>query len=224
MSTSRIRLTSPAAYVALVLLCTVCVLVIGIQSAQAQSSALPTVDEVVGKLGAVRDAARAAETSPVKKTRKTRGIEFTDDADKTQVDSGAGGGGAIAASSDKTPPASTSNGVGGYSESRIQFEFNSDRLTEFARNVLDVFATAIQTPGLKDTGFVIEGHTDGVGNDAYNQDLSRKRADAVVRYLTEVRGISMDRLAARGKGKRELINKTDPAAAENRRVVWLAMR
>ncbi len=202
---------------------------VGSTNVLAQATALPTVDELVNKLGAVRSAAQPPAASTVKKARKTRGIEFTEDADKTEAEAG-GGASTASTASDKTAPAavaSTSKSPGeasGYSESRIQFEFNSDRLTDFARSVLDVFAAAIQTPALKEGGFIIEGHTDGVGSDAYNQELSRKRAEAVVRYLTEVRGISMDRLAARGKGKRELVNKTDPSAAENRRVVWLAMR
>jgi outer membrane protein OmpA-like peptidoglycan-associated protein len=186
----------------------------------AQSAAVPTVDEVVGKLSAARDGAKARTA---KTGVKTRGIVFSGDSEEAS-----GGsvelGGAVTdvgdAPSKGVAPAKTA----GYSETRIQFEFNSDQLTGFAKSVLDVFAAAIQSAALKDTAFIIEGHTDGVGSDQYNLDLSRKRAEAVVRYLTEGRGIALERLSARGKGKRELANRADFAAAENRRVVWLPLR
>ena len=55
-------------------------------------------------------------------------------------------------------------------------------------------------------------------------ELSRKRAAEVVHYLADLRGVSTDRLAARGKGKRELANQANANAAENRRVVWLPQR
>jgi len=112
----------------------------------------------------------------------------------------------------------------GYSESRITFDVDSDRLTPYARRVLDVFASAIQSPQLKKVQFVIEGHTDGSGSDAYNLELSRKRAESVIRYLVNTAQIDPGRLAAKGKGRRELLNPDDPGAAENRRVVWVSQQ
>ena len=47
---------------------------------------------------------------------------------------------------------------------------------------------------------VIEGHTDDVGSDALNQDLSRRRAEAVRRFLVSS-GIPSDRVIARGFGE-----------------------
>jgi outer membrane protein OmpA-like peptidoglycan-associated protein len=227
MKIHRVCPVFPAHWVVLLLLGVVLSMGMGASVVHAQSATLPTVDEVVGKLGAVRDGAGTQNAVPQKKARKTRGIEFVDDADKTDADGGGSDTGGPAATDRVALVAASVPAQGaasGYSETRIQFEFNSDRLTDFARKVLDVFGAAIQSPSLKESGFIIEGHTDGVGSEAYNLELSRKRAEAVVRYLTDVRGISMDRLAARGKGKRELVNKSDPTAAENRRVVWLAMR
>ena len=114
--------------------------------------------------------------------------------------------------------------VNAYSESRITFEFNSDKLTPFARKVLDVFAAAIQTPDLRNVQFIIEGHTDGSGSDQYNLELSRKRADAVIKYLVDNSRLDPSRFAARGKGRRELLNPDDPSSRENRRVVWISQR
>jgi outer membrane protein OmpA-like peptidoglycan-associated protein len=110
-----------------------------------------------------------------------------------------------------------------YSESRIQFEFGSARLTPYAREVLDVFAKAIASPGLADRSFVVEGHTDGVGSDQFNLRLSRERADAVVDYLVSAWKADPGRFVTRGKGMRELLEKNDPRAASNRRVVWVAL-
>jgi len=80
------------------------------------------------------------------------------------------------------------------------------------------------SPSLQSMKFVIEGHTDGVGSDKYNLDLSRKRATAVMRYLTGTRSIPAKRLSARGKGKRELANPDEPASPENRRVAWVPLK
>ena len=49
------------------------------------------------------------------------------------------------------------------------------------------------------------GHTDSQGSDAHNQDLSERRAAAVVDYLTEA-GISADRLKSAGYGETQLVN------------------
>lgn len=183
----------------------------------AQSAAMPSVGEIVGKLNAARSANTQDKRAP--NTRRTRGIEFVEDSAAANEQT-AGGTVATAAATSRTD-ATTSSGV---SENRIQFEFNSDRLTPFAQGVVDVFAAAVQSESLRSVNFIIEGHTDGVGSDAYNLELSRKRADAVVRYLVESRGLPVDRFAARGKGKRELANAGEPSAADNRRVVWLPLK
>lgn len=66
---------------------------------------------------------------------------------------------------------------------------------------------------------LIEGHTDADGSDAYNQDLSSRRAASVVAWLTE-RGIAAERLGSDGRGEKEPVasNKTADGKALNRRV------
>lgn len=49
------------------------------------------------------------------------------------------------------------------------------------------------------------GHTDSQGSDSHNQDLSERRAKAVVDYLTKA-GISTDRLKSAGYGETQLVN------------------
>lgn len=65
----------------------------------------------------------------------------------------------------------------------------------------------------------VQGHTDAVGSDAYNQTLSQARAQAVMAWLT-ARGVPAAQLSARGYGKTQPVadNDTDDGRARNRRV------
>jgi outer membrane protein OmpA-like peptidoglycan-associated protein len=71
-------------------------------------------------------------------------------------------------------------------------------------------------PGLK---LAVEGHTDSVGSDAYNQRLSEQRATSVEKYLIQ-QGLSADALSAQGFGKSDPIadNSTAKGRQQNRRV------
>ena len=71
--------------------------------------------------------------------------------------------------------------------------------------------------------FMIEGHTDAVGDDAYNVDLSKKRAEAVKQALTEYYVIAPENLATVGLGERYLKIPTGEEEAENRRVTLRRM-
>ena len=66
---------------------------------------------------------------------------------------------------------------------------------------------------------IIEGHTDSVGDDAYNMSLSLRRADAVRSYLNS-RGVSSQRLTSFGKGEAFPVSGNDSSAGrqQNRRV------
>ncbi len=64
----------------------------------------------------------------------------------------------------------------------------------------------------------VEGHTDAVGSDAYNLELSRSRARAVRDYLVQRHGIDGARLKTVGYGEARLVEAADPTAAVNRRV------
>jgi outer membrane protein OmpA-like peptidoglycan-associated protein len=65
---------------------------------------------------------------------------------------------------------------------------------------------------------MLAGHTDGKGGDAFNQDLSERRAEAVKRYLIARYKLPAANLIAVGYGKSMLKNQANPFAAENRRV------
>jgi outer membrane protein OmpA-like peptidoglycan-associated protein len=98
----------------------------------------------------------------------------------------------------------------------VNFEFNSNKLTQAARQNLDQFAKALLDPRLKDQSFEIDGHTDATGAEQYNLGLSERRAAAVVAYLAS-QGLDAAHLKARGFGKtRPLV--ADPYSPQNRRV------
>jgi OOP family OmpA-OmpF porin len=99
----------------------------------------------------------------------------------------------------------------------VHFDNDMAVLRPDARVILDAAVTTLrQNPGIR---VEIAGHTDGVGTDAHNLDLSQRRAQAVLDYFV-ARGIAADRLSARGYGKSEPIadNDTAEGRAANRRV------
>jgi outer membrane protein OmpA-like peptidoglycan-associated protein len=98
----------------------------------------------------------------------------------------------------------------------VNFAFDSDRLAPAAKENLDQFAEALKDPRLKSKKFEIDGHTDSVGTENYNQGLSERRAAAVVSYLTS-RGLDPSLLTAKGFGQTKP-RVLDPYSPENRRV------
>jgi outer membrane protein OmpA-like peptidoglycan-associated protein len=101
----------------------------------------------------------------------------------------------------------------------IDFEFDSTRLTVPAQQTLDEVATALLSQ--HDLHVEIQGHTDSIGSDAYNLNLSQRRADAVQAYLID-RGLSASALTTKGYGKDKPIatNDTGEGRAQNRRVAF----
>lgn len=99
----------------------------------------------------------------------------------------------------------------------IPFDFDSAALQPASRPLLARLADAMKTERLAALRFKVEGHTDAKGSAAYNQDLSARRAAAVVAFLA-AQGVAADRLTPEGKGFSEPLNGVAPAAAENRRV------
>lgn len=99
----------------------------------------------------------------------------------------------------------------------VKFEFDSDRLTADAKEILNKVAeTLIAYPEID---VEVEGHTDYLGTDAYNLGLSERRAIAVKEYLAG-RGVAPERMVPVGYGKARPImdNSTEEGREENRRV------
>jgi outer membrane protein OmpA-like peptidoglycan-associated protein len=102
----------------------------------------------------------------------------------------------------------------------VQFAFDSDELADWGRRQLDAVAAGMSDETLAHFSFLIEGHTDDVGTEEYNLDLSGRRAASVVRYLAK-HGVRTDRLKklALGKTHPAVEGVTEQARAANRRVV-----
>lgn len=103
-------------------------------------------------------------------------------------------------------------------ELEVFFEYDSDRITRRARAQLAALGRALASPQLASFRYLIAGHTDAVGSEAYNIDLSRRRAQAVFEYLSEAYAIDPRRLMVVGFGFRRLKRPEAPRAAINRRV------
>ncbi len=99
----------------------------------------------------------------------------------------------------------------------VKFEFDSDRLTPEAREILNDVAGTLE--GYPDVKVELQGHTDNIGSAAYNVGLSERRAIAVKRYLAD-RGIAADRMSPMGYGQAQPVdsNDTEEGRENNRRV------
>ena len=100
----------------------------------------------------------------------------------------------------------------------VLFEYGSAKLTPSARRILDRLGLALRSPELQPFSFLIAGHTDAVGSDEYNLDLSERRAGAAAAYLIREHGLEARRLVVVGYGFRKLKIVDDPGSAANRRV------
>lgn len=100
----------------------------------------------------------------------------------------------------------------------IAFDFDSDVIRESSIPDVNELGKALSSEALAEARIVLNGHTDAKGSDAYNQDLSERRAASVRNYLIRTFGIAADRLIAIGYGEERLKNPGQPDAAENRRV------
>jgi len=99
----------------------------------------------------------------------------------------------------------------------VNFAFNKATLTADSKYILEeAYKALVANPDIQ---VEISGHTDNVGSDAYNQDLSLRRAQSVKNWLVQ-RGIAANRMKTVGKGENEPVasNNTDEGRAENRRI------
>ncbi|MFQ5417052.1 MAG: OmpA family protein [Myxococcota bacterium] len=99
----------------------------------------------------------------------------------------------------------------------VEFEFDSDGLAGASAVVLDAALESLRDcPNIE---VRVEGHTDSIGTDAYNQELGLRRANAVRRYMIDG-GMGAGRLSARSFGESRPIasNDTEEGRALNRRV------
>lgn len=102
----------------------------------------------------------------------------------------------------------------------IYYAYNSAELTESSKQELMTLVKLLnETPNVN---IVINAHTDEAGSDKYNYDLSNRRAQSVVKFLTE-NGIDPTRLTSKGWGESNPVYKnasTEEQNAANRRTTF----
>ncbi len=106
----------------------------------------------------------------------------------------------------------------------IYFDFNKAtiRLPESQEALEAAYNILKENPTIK---VEIQGHTDNIGSDEYNQKLSEQRAWAVVNYLVQQKGVDPARLIAKGYGETmpRASNDTPEGRALNRRVEFVVI-
>ena len=101
--------------------------------------------------------------------------------------------------------------------SGLLFGFDSDVVRGDARYNLNELARSVDK--YDESNLLIVGHTDAIGSESYNQDLSERRAESAANYLIS-QGVDRNRIGTRGLGEMEPVatNETDAGRATNRRV------
>jgi outer membrane protein OmpA-like peptidoglycan-associated protein len=99
----------------------------------------------------------------------------------------------------------------------INFDYNSANVSAKSMPAVQALGKALSNPDLKGSTFIVAGHTDGAGSEAYNQDLSERRADSIRRHLVKF-GVAASDLVTVGYGKSKLKDTANPRAESNRRV------
>lgn len=105
----------------------------------------------------------------------------------------------------------------------VNFDYDKATLRQEDHDIIDKNAADLKTWG--DVNVEVAGHTDSRGSDKYNMNLSQQRAAAVRTYLIS-KGISADRLTAKGYGESQPVadNNTDEGRFKNRRVELIQYR
>lgn len=100
----------------------------------------------------------------------------------------------------------------------LKFDFDRDTLTKSSKKEMEKIIAVLFEMNIK--SLIIEGHTDSMGKDDYNQDLSERRAKAIKNILLDNLDIRDNQITAIGFGEARPIatNKTDAGRAQNRRV------
>jgi outer membrane protein OmpA-like peptidoglycan-associated protein len=100
----------------------------------------------------------------------------------------------------------------------IQFDYNSAEIRTASIQTVQALGEALSKPALKGSTFIVAGHTDAIGGEAFNMGLSERRADTIKRYLVEKYGISGADLVTVGYGKDKPKDPSAPMDPINRRV------
>ena len=185
----------------------VAALVVPAGAALAQAN--PSSQQIIDALKAKRPLTRSLSVSPAEQAKKAETDTFVDTLRNRPTRS---------LSLDERQQIATVAQERPRIDLEIKFDYNSANIAKTALADMDNLGKALTDSSLKGSTFVLAGHTDAVGSEEYNLDLSSRRADSVKRYLMEKYSLAPDHLVTAGYGKTRLKNKDNPKAAENRRV------
>lgn len=110
-------------------------------------------------------------------------------------------------------------------DDKVRFGFNASELSPEAKAALDEFAAKLAADN-KSVYLEIQGHTDSVGRDQYNEELGLERAEAVRNYLNRTHKFPLHRMNCISYGESEPIsdNSTREGRGQNRRVVLVVLQ
>lgn len=99
------------------------------------------------------------------------------------------------------------------------FAFDSDKISDAGKDYIRGYREQLGDELAQAFAVVVIGYTDSTGDEQYNMDLSKRRADAVADYLTTL-GVPADKLQTLGRGENDPLvpNDSDENRARNRRV------
>lgn len=110
-------------------------------------------------------------------------------------------------------------------DDKVKFGFDTSDLSPEAESALDEFASQLKS---QNAGVYIEiqGHTDSVGSEKYNEELGLLRAEAVRRYLSQKHQFPLHRMnvISYGEAAAQADNSTREGRSQNRRVALVVLR
>jgi peptidoglycan-associated lipoprotein len=109
-------------------------------------------------------------------------------------------------------------------DDKVKFGFNRAELSKEAKSALDDFSAKIKSDN-RPVYIEVQGHTDNVGSEKYNDELGEARAQAVRRYLSQKGGFPLHRMNVISYGKSAPLadNKTREGRSQNRRVALVVL-
>jgi len=110
-------------------------------------------------------------------------------------------------------------------DDKVKFGFDTSDLSPEGQAAIDQFAEQLKTEN-KNVYIEIQGHTDNVGSEKYNEELGLLRAEAVRRYLNQKHGFPLHRINVISYGESAAVadNGSREGRAQNRRVALVVLQ
>lgn len=112
-----------------------------------------------------------------------------------------------------------------FTDEKVKFGFDTSDLSPEGQAALDEFATTLKNEN-KNVYIEIQGHTDNVGSEKYNEELGLLRAEAVRRYLNQKHGFPLHRINVISYGETAAVadNTNRDGRSQNRRVAVVVLQ